>query len=47
MMDSPVTPGEELRDAVVGLTFSLEKLLELLEVLACSADRPQEQRPTT
>ena len=34
-MDKPITPEEELLDAVSQLTLSLEKLLELLEVLAC------------
>jgi hypothetical protein len=34
-MDSPIRPEEELADAITSLTLSLEKLLELLEVLAC------------
>jgi hypothetical protein len=34
-MDKPVTPEEELLDAVSALTLTLEKLHDLLEVLAC------------
>lgn len=34
-MDKPITPEEELADAVTSLALSLEKLLELLEILAC------------
>jgi hypothetical protein len=34
-MDKPLTPSEELTDAVTSLTLSLEKLRDALEVLAC------------
>jgi hypothetical protein len=33
-MDKPVTPAEELRDALSSLVLSLDKLREVLEVLA-------------
>jgi hypothetical protein len=34
-MDPPIRPEEELLDAVTSLTLTLEKMLEMLEVLAC------------
>ena len=47
-MDTPLTPSEQLADAVTRLTLSLEKLRDALEILACEiivapgeARRPQ------
>lgn len=34
-MDSPVRPEEELADALSSLALTMEKMLEMLEVLAC------------
>ncbi|HEY7519362.1 MAG TPA: hypothetical protein VIE36_13810 [Methylomirabilota bacterium] len=34
-MDPPIRPEEELVDAISSLTLTLEKMLEMLEVLAC------------
>jgi hypothetical protein len=34
-MDKPLTPAEDLADAVTSLVLSLEKLRDALEVLAC------------
>jgi len=34
-MDAPVRPEEQLVDAISSLTLTLEKMLEMLEVLAC------------
>ena len=34
-MDKPVTPEEELLDAVSALALTLEKMLDMLEILAC------------
>ena len=34
-MDPPIRPEEELLDAISSLTLTLEKMLEMLEVLAC------------
>jgi hypothetical protein len=34
-MDKPLTPSEELADAITSLTLSLEQLRDALEVLAC------------
>lgn len=34
-MDTPVTPEEHLRDAICALTLAMEKILEMLQVLAC------------
>ena len=34
-MDKPLTPSEELANAVTTLTLSLEKLRDALEILAC------------
>ena len=34
-MDPPVRPEEELVDAISSLTLTLEKMLDMLEVLAC------------
>ena len=36
-MDKPITPAEQLVDAVAALRLSLEKLQEMLEILACEA----------
>jgi hypothetical protein len=35
IMDKPLTPSEELADAITSLTLSLEQLRDALEVLAC------------
>jgi hypothetical protein len=35
LMDAPLRPEEELIDAISSLTLTLEKMLEMLEVLAC------------
>ena len=34
-MDKPLTPSGELTDAITSLTLALEKLRDVLEVLAC------------
>ena len=34
-MDPPLRPEEQLVDAIASLTLTLEKMLEMLEVLAC------------
>ena len=54
-MDPPIRPEEELLDAVTSLTLTLEKMLEMLEVLACeivlaggSVDlHPEDEGPIT
>jgi hypothetical protein len=35
LMDAPLRPEEQLVDAIRSLTLTLEKMLEMLEVLAC------------
>ena len=34
-MDKPLTPAEDLADAISSLTLSLENLRDALEILAC------------
>jgi hypothetical protein len=34
-MDSPLRPEEQLLDAISSLTTTLEKMCEMMEVLAC------------
>jgi len=54
-MDRPVTPEEELLDAVSALALTLEKMLEMLEVLACEVivaggsihPHPEDENPIT
>jgi hypothetical protein len=54
-MDRPVTPEEELLDAVSALALTLEKMLEMLEVLACEVIvaggaihlHPEDENPIT
>lgn len=35
LMDAPLRPEEQLVDAITSLTLTLEKMCEMLEVLAC------------
>jgi hypothetical protein len=52
-MDPPVRPEEQLIDAITSLTLTLEKMLEMLEVLACEIvlaggsfhQHPEDDRP--
>lgn len=48
-MDKPVTPAEELADALSSLVLSLDRLREALDILACEiiAAGEQPSRVTT
>ena len=42
-MDKPVTPAEELADALSSLVLSLDRLREALEILACEMIAAEDQ----
>jgi hypothetical protein len=44
-MDKPVSPAEQLGDAMTSLVVALEKLADALEILACEMMVAEGRRP--